>query len=254
MRISVITGVILCFLLVSSHAFAEGNLSDNIRIESNVLGYALQYRVYIPQGVDETQNLPTIYVTDGHGYIKEGRMAEVMDRLIAEGEMKPVIAIFVDSRNPDNLSENRRNYQLLCNEDYAKFFISELVTTIEAAYPVSRNRNDRVIQGVSFGGFNAACFGLMAYNYFGGISMHSPANSKFLRLLRDEYKNIDRLPLKIFLSFGNDQDNRQAGRQFKNVLVDKQYDLNYIEVREGHNWKNWRPLMDDALLTFFATR
>ena len=130
----------------AANSFANGNLSDNIRINSEVLGYTLQYRVYTPEKMNKLSDLPSIYVTDGNGYITEGRMVEVMDKLISDGKMKPVIAIFVDSRNPDNLDENRRNYQLLCNEHYAQFFVSELIKEIESNYPVSKNRNNRIIR------------------------------------------------------------------------------------------------------------
>ena len=231
---------------------AAGKLSENIRIDSDALGYGLQYRVYTPEGMTSADELPTIYVTDGQWYISQGEMTTLMDRLIAEGTMSPVIAIFVDNRNPDNLKENRRNQQFFCNPKYVNFYTNELIGAIENDYPVSKNRKDRVIQGVSFGGYNAACFGLMAHDKFAGISMHSPANSQFLKQLQDQYRGIDKLDLKMFLSFGNETDNLREGRRFKETLSQLNYDVNYREVRFGHNWKNWKPLLDDALLTFFA--
>lgn len=243
--------VFLFFMSICS-SFASGNLSKNILIKSDILGYSLQYRVYTPQGMSQDDKLPTIYVTDGQSYIDQGHMVTVLDELITSRKMVPIIAVFVDNRNPEDLRENRRNYQLLCNENYVKFYLFELIKTIEKNYPVSTDRIDRVIQGVSFGGFNAACFGLMAYDKFGGISMHSPANSKFLKLLQNEYEMSDTLPLKIFLSIGNKNDNSIQGVRFMKVLLKKNYDLTYRKNNEGHNWKNWKPLIDDALLTFFA--
>ncbi|MCC3859956.1 alpha/beta hydrolase [Pseudemcibacter aquimaris] len=244
----------LIYFLFQTYAFAAGHLSDNFRISSDVLGYDIQYRVYTPENIENLNDIPSIYVTDGHDYIKHGRMVKVLDRLIAAGKMKPVVAVFVDARDPDNLKINRRKDELWCNENYARFYVTELVKQIEQNYPVSQSRDDRVIQGVSFGGFNAACFGLMAYGTFSGISMHSPANSYFLKLLTEEYKKADHLPLKMFMSVGNENDNRRAVRRFKRQLDEKGYDLNYIQVNKDHVWENWRPLMDDALLTFFATR
>lgn len=241
------------YLFSLEHSLAAGVLSDNIRIDSRVLGYTLQYRVYTPEGVSPNDKLPTIYVADGQGYIRQGKMNVLMDQLIAEGKMKPVIAVFVDSRNPDNLRENRRERQFFCNQRYVNFYLEELISEIEANYPVSSDRNDRVIQGVSFGGYNAACFGLMAHEQFAGISMHSPANSRFLRQLQMSYRASEKLPLKMFLSFGNTQDNLAEGRRFYAALSALNYDVNYHEVNFGHNWRNWRPLLDDALLTFFAT-
>jgi enterochelin esterase-like enzyme len=231
-----------------------GHLSENIRITSDVLGYALQYRVYTPAGIKSTDKLPTIYLTDGQWYIGSGKMVNVLDREILKGHIKPVIAIFVDNRAPDNLNNNRRNSQFFCNKDYVNFYKNELLPVVESNYPVSDKREDRVIQGLSFGGYNAACFGLMAYEKFGGISMQSPANSKMIKQIAARYKASEKLPLKIFLSFGNNNnnDNQLAGRKFKQVLIDKGYDIEYKEVNFGHEWKNWGPLLDDSLQTFFA--
>lgn len=240
------------FAIGSERACASGVLSDNIRIDSDVLGYSLQYRVYTPEDIVEGRKFPVIYVTDGQWYISQGKMVELMDRLIAEGKMNPAMAVFVDNRNPDNLKENRRNSQFFCNQGYVDFYKDELLPVVEAEFPASAERNDRVIQGVSFGGYNAACFGLMANDYFAGISMHSPANSRFLKQLQAQYKAENKLPLKMFLSFGDVTDNLAEGRRFHNVLKELDYDVNYREVDFGHNWRNWRPLLDDALLTFFA--
>ena len=44
-----------------------------------------------------------------------------------------------------------------------------------------------------------------------------------------------------------------AVKRLRRTLQDKGYDLTYVKVREGHDWKNWKPLLDDVLLTFFAT-
>jgi enterochelin esterase-like enzyme len=57
--------VTLLCLVYTVTGQAKGTLSDNIRIQSKVLDYALQYRVYTPQGMKKTDKLPTIYLTDG---------------------------------------------------------------------------------------------------------------------------------------------------------------------------------------------
>jgi len=246
-KLITIIGLILAFSVQ-----AKGTLTDNIRIESKMLGYALQYRVYTPEGIKSTDELPTIYIADGQWYLDSGDMANVLDTEISTGKIKPIIAIFIDNRNPDDLSENRRNQQFFCNQKYAAFYQNELLPNIDHNYPTSSHRKDRVIQGLSFGGYNAACFGLLASKDFSGLSMHSPANSEMLKELQKVYRKTEKLPLKIFLSFGNKSDNQYEGRRFRNVLKEKGYDLKYIEVRFGHNWRNWAPLLDDSLQWFFA--
>ena len=122
--------------MLSPFAHAQGTLSENIRIKSNVLGYDLQYRVYLPDQtkINANYKLPTLYITDGESYAKKGRMVSALDTAIAEGTIKPVVAIFVDARDPDNLNINRRNEQFFCEKNYIDFFTTELVPLVDKTY------------------------------------------------------------------------------------------------------------------------
>ena len=244
------------FILASilpSFAHASGMISENIRIKSGVLGYDLQYRVYVPDNITEGDKLPTLYITDGDSYAQKGRMIRALNDGISKGKIKPVIAIFVDARDPDNLKNNRRNEQFFCNKDYVDFFTSELIPKIDQTYPTNPNREDRVILGVSFGGFNAGCFGLMATPYFGGIAMNSPANRELVKHLSKQYKKFGKKNIKIYMSVGSENDNRGAVRSLRTTFINKGYDLTYSQTYHGHNWNNWKPKLPKVLSTFFAS-
>lgn len=238
-------------LLICGGAFAKGTLTDDIRISSEVLGYDLQYRVYLPQGYESSQPLPVLYITDGQTYLSRGRMPVVLNGLIGKGDIDPLVAVFLDPRDPDQLRTNRRNSQFLCNPNYLRFFTDELIPTIEDHYAVSEHRSARTIMGLSFGATNAACFGIRGSDTFSGLAMQSPANHPVPELV-PAYEQSPLLPLKIFLSTGKPDDNTAANRRFHRVLKNKGYDMHYVEVREGHNWDNWRPLQDDVLRYFYS--
>lgn len=249
------TGILtasLLYLFVAIVFADEGVLSDNQRIFSTHLGYELQYRVYRPAETSDEDELPTLYVTDGQGYLGHSNFKAVLDSMIGGGVIEPILVVFLDSRNPDNLEENRRNSQFMCNKKFAAFFASELIPTISGEQPASLSRENRVILGVSFGGLNSACFGLMLSQLFSGIAMQSPASGQHLEVVRDLYEKSEPLPLKMFLSVGSRNDNTGAVKQFKKTLESKGYDLTYIKVTGEHNWQNWAPLLDDVLVTFFA--
>ena len=229
----------------------EAHLSPKMRITSNFLGYDLQYRVFVPDNYKPDMKLSTIYLTDGQLYLENGNMEKILTELISSNRIEPVIAVFVDSRNPDNISENRRNKQFQCNHKYALFFKNELVPTIEKNYNVKYNRNHRVIAGVSFGGLNAACFGLLIPNVFSGYGLQSPASAKHLKLIRKLYRKRKGLPIKVFLSGGKKKDNIKEIRRLHRLFLQKGYVVSYIEVAFSHNWENWGPLIDDLLFFFF---
>ena len=247
----VLTGSLM--LSVAVLAGESGVLGDNERIFSSHLGYELQYRVYRPAGILPGDRLPTLYVTDGQMYLAEGGFKAVLDEAIGNGLIDPVVVVFVDSRNPDDLEENRRNSEFMCNVKYANFFGGELIPAISSKQPVRNSRDDRVILGVSFGGLNGACFGLMLSELFAGIAMQSPASGEHLEVVRELYEERELLPLKMFVSAGSRNDNYGAAKRFTETLEQKGYDVTFMKVRGEHNWKNWTPLLDDVLLTFFAS-
>jgi len=240
-------------LLFTPAAFAtEGTLSENQRIFSSHLGYELQYRIYKPALTSIDDKLPSLYVTDGQNYLAQGDFKTVLDKAISSGLIDPVLVVFLDSRNPDDLNENRRNSQFMCSTSFAAFFAAELIPTISMNQPVSRLRDDRVTLGLSFGGLNSACFGLMLSKLFSGIAMQSPASGDHVAVVQELYEQKETLPIKMFLSVGTRNDNTSAVKSFKRTLEDKGYDLTFMKVHGTHDWENWGPLLDDVLLTFFA--
>lgn len=231
---------------------AASSLTDNIRIESEQLGYQLQYRVYLPDNAESLTDLPVVFVTDGQWYLRQGEMKKVLDEEIESGRIKPVAAVFVDSSNPDNPRDNRRNSEFMCNKHYALFFANELIPAVVGSFPISHLPSERVIMGVSFGGLNAGCFGMMLPQIFPNIAMQSPASDKHVKVLTKQYREKDPLPLKIFFSNGTRRDNIKSSRAFHELLLEKGYDVTYIEVAQSHDWNNWGPLLDDLLQTFFS--
>ncbi len=251
--LSQLTGILTGSLLFAMTAAAsEGVLGENQRIYSSHLGYELQYRVYRPANVAAGSQLPTLYVTDGQMYLAEGNFKAILDEQIGSGKIEPLVVVFVDSRNPDNRAENRRTSEFMCNSKYAGFFANELIPAISGEQPVSTTRDKRVILGFSFGGLNAACFGLALSELFSGIAMQSPASGEHLDVVRGLYEEREALPLKMFISVGSTNDNTGAVKKFDKALEKKGYDVTFIKVRGTHDWKNWTPLIDDVLRTFFA--
>ncbi len=248
--------LILVLTLLPTVASADpvfsGTLSENLLIESEALGYKLQYRVYLPDGYESMTDLPVLYITDGQWYISDGGVPRVLDELISSGKIEPVIAVFVDNRNPDNLKLNRRSRQFFCNQGYADFFSSELVPAIDKQYPTKKDRTGRVILGMSFGGLNSACFGLQATGTFEGIAMQSPAMHPVSDLF-SRYEKSEDLKLNVFLSTGSKNDNEERTRRFRSILKAKDFPMHYVEVPFGHEWANWGPLIDDVLLYFFES-
>ncbi len=230
----------------------KGSLSEALAIRSNEtnLDYLINYRVYTPANYQNLNDLPVIYVTDGHEYANQlnGSLITVLDNLISANRTQPVIAVFIDPRNPENPSENRRLNEYAANDRFVDFLAHELVPEIDKNYKTSKLATARAILGASYGGWISTYVGVRKPDVFGLVAAQSPAfNQDLIR----EYGKQKMLPLRIFMSCGTLFDGSENTRLMRDVLIYKGYPLEYIEVNESHSWGAWRAQIDKMLLFFF---
>jgi enterochelin esterase family protein len=242
------------------HALARadvktGTVKKDILIQSKSLGYQVMYSVYLPHGFSPDKKYPVVYVTDGYEYMHEqmGNMITVLNNLIDEKKIQPVIAVFVDHREPVNRSNNRRMTELAMNERYLKFFTTELIPAVESAYPVSGKADERAILGTSMGGLTASYFAFSRPDIFGLAAIQSPA-FWFKPEIYTLCDNPDHPPVKIFMSTGTIADTREGAEKMKSILNKNTCTFAYKEVHQGHSWGQWRDLLDSVLIYFFALK
>ena len=234
---------------------AKGILSDNIIINSTNLGYTSQYRVYTPVGYSNLSSLPTIYVTDGQNYLDDniGKMVIVLDNLIADELIEPVIAIFLDPRDPNDLSNDRRGIEYRNNTNFVNYVTKELIPEIEATYKSNSSANARAIMGASYGGYNAEYFSVKASDYFHNIGMNSPylhPNEDYPIDSELLAANLDNL--KLFLSYGVfDVEAERYFNRLKDIYDQKGKVFKYTIIGDGHTWQNFNRVIGDALKYFF---
>lgn len=232
-----------------------GRLEKDILFNSQNLGYQVTYNVYLPVGYNPKQKYPIIYVTDGYEYLHErmGNMQTTLDNLIDQKKIEPVVAIFIDHREPVNRSNNRRMLELAMNSKYLKFFEEEFIPNIETKYSVSNDPKQRAILGTSMGGLTAAYFAFTKPGVFGMTGIQSPAF-----LFKPEiYKvcdNPENPPVKVFLTTGVINDALDGARKMKAILDKNTCSYQYSETNQGHSWGNWRDTIDDILEYFFPPK
>jgi enterochelin esterase-like enzyme len=260
---------------------SHGSLTDNLTINSKALGYEINYRVYLPAGFENMGKLPAIYVLDGNDFSDDrmGALPNILDNLIADKRINPVMAVFIDAREPGNLQKNRREDEFLVHPvEHASFIADELVPAIDHAYPTDARPEARVIMGVSYGGLSAYYIAAAYSSVFHSLAAFSPSlwvlaspqyvtdpeqregsqkmlsavDSQALACGGDSGYACPRLPIKIFISSGlPDWDVGNFG--FLVADMEKQnYPVKFINVQEGHTWDNWRGLSDEMLSYFFG--
>jgi enterochelin esterase family protein len=230
----------------------RGELSGDVKILSERLGYDVNYRVYTPAGFQSNQKerLPVVYVLDGQEYAAEhlGSMTIVLDNLLASGSLRPLMAVFIDPRHPAD-GTNRRMAEYGENEKFTSFVADELVPKIDAAYPTIATAEGRTILGTSLGGLASASIGATRPEVFGNVAIQSPASFERFAphtLVRYASDKFARKP-KVVVTAGTIGDG-DAGPKLAATLAERGFDCTFIEVNQGHSWGAWRGLLDDILI------
>jgi enterochelin esterase family protein len=252
-----------------------GSLHEPEPFPSEVMGYDIVYRVYTPAGYDEMSDLPVLYVTDGSDFWRPemGAMPIVLDRLIAQARIMPVMAVFVDAWDPTH-TENRREVEFLERPlDYASFLADELVPLIDGTYRTDPSRERRVIVGTSYGGLGATYTGIVEGGTFGNAAMFSPAFwAMFPEAHTDPVRKATAAemsamvteattcgpgtdvacpPMRIFMTSGIPEWDVGDLQPTATELTRQGFDHRFIQVEEGHNWAQWSSLTDEMLEFFF---
>jgi len=203
--------------------------------------------VYLPEGYDSLFSVeyPSAYFNDGGDYIAIGSSLNVIDNLIDGCKIEKVIAVFVTPTNRIEEYAGARRYE------FAEFFVTELVTYIDSNYKTSQSAKRRLILGGSIGG-NIS--GLICYQYpevFGNCGLHSAAfwpndNEVYNMIVSGKKKEIN-----YSATWGTYEELGDNMRNFREHINAKGYNINWIELPEGHSWGQWRATTDFILESFF---
>jgi enterochelin esterase-like enzyme len=234
----------------------QGHLKKDILFSSREMGYQITYSIYFPFNYSSSnKDYPVLYVTDGYEYLHDqmGNMKNILDNLIADKKIEPLLVVFVDNREPAYRLNNRRMDELAMNEKYLRFFIQELIPSVEAPLNLTITPDSRGIMGCSMGGLSAAYFAFSRPDVFGLCGIQSPAF-----WLRPEIytvcDNPDSPPVKVFLTTGTINDAEEGTKKMKSILEKNTCTFQYKEIPQGHSWGNWKDLIDDVLIYFFAPK
>lgn len=118
-------------------------------LESTALGDARKVTVYLPPGFNPQQRYPVLYATDAQIVIGRMRLPAILDNLIAEKKISPVVAVCIDSNYEQRQAEYLPDGERW--DEYQRFFLDELMPQVERQYPAATRRDERLLLGLSNG-------------------------------------------------------------------------------------------------------
>jgi enterochelin esterase family protein len=235
--------------ILHEHNFHSENLEKCRRV-----------RIYTPYEYDK-DNEPYGYLVlnDGDEYINKLSATTVLDNLIADKKIPPIVTIFIDS------TETRMK-ELRCSDTFGDVIVKELIPWIRDRYNISNKADEAVIGGLSLGGLTASYLGLKYYSTFGNVLSQSGSywykpesyeGAESDCWLSTQFEAIDKLPFKFYLNVGIlETKDRMIDTNIKlrDVLIEKGYTVDFEYFNSGHDYLCWGETLANGLISLIGIK
>jgi enterochelin esterase family protein len=209
--------------------------------ESRSLGGKRRVWFYLPPGYAAAKDelFPVVYVLDGANYVEKMDVPRVLDYLIANKTIAPVIAVF--SEPADRQEEYSRNPK------WRSFIANELVSAVDKRFRTFPTPDHRVILGSSLAAYGAVDLAVAAPSVFGLCAAIAPPDQTATVISNQPAAQTAVVSIKFFV-LGGVYDSLIGGARLLRTTLDAyQAPVSYLEVSEGHNTNTFRGHLDDAL-------
>ena len=238
--------------------------------KSKSLGTDRKMMVYTPPEYEKsTVRYPVLYLLHGAGsdetsWTQRGQAQVILDNLIAEGKLKPLVVVmpfgFAAARAPGaargDAAENKMQ-----REGFAKDFLDDVIPMVESTFRVYADRDHRAIAGLSLGGAQALALGLSHTELFSRVAAFSPAMGAgnnpvtggvdFEMVLADSAKINSQLRF-LWVSCGTEDTLFESVRQFSNQLSQHKVEHIWRVTGGAHTYPVWQRNLNDVAPMLFA--
>jgi len=224
---------------------APGSLVDTL-LNSKFLAEKRKVKIYLPAGYkDSGIRYPLFIFHDGFDFLKFVPTTTILDNMIAEKLIPPVIAVFDQPVMRDEEYSGERQ------DKYTDYVIKELIPWLDKTYRTLPFPDKRALVGISNGGNIALWIGGTQPDVMGNVVAMS---SNVEQNVAKAYQSRDARGAKIYLNFGKYDISMLIPRvqKLKTILENKQYIFIYREYPEGHNWTFWEKYLPEALQYIFS--
>ncbi len=231
---------------------------------SAIVGIPSDFYVYTPPNYDPKMKYPVLYLLHGYSddasvWTVHGKANVILDNLIAQGKAKPMIVVMpLGYGTMDVITRGWTVWQdratILRNfNQFTEALLTEVKPQVEQLYPISHDRDEHAIAGLSMGGGESLLTGLNhleEFSYVGAFSsavqdmdyapvfpaMNASANAK-LHLL--------------WIACGRQDQLFAPNQKFIAWLQQQGVNVTPIATEGRHEWPVWREnLVNFAPLLF----
>lgn len=203
--------------------------------------------IYLPPGYDGSRRYPTLYTTDGAAWLDLIGLPTILDNLIADRAIEPLIAVMVDA------AEDRRTWHYY-SVDYIEHF-ARLVAHVDANYATRSDPAERIHAGTSSGGRMALFTGLQRPDLFGRLALLSPELSGPLHVWRPWLGGSEQpdARLSVWLGAGTYEGSiHRDAELLAGLLRHHGVAVETLFTHQGHSFGTWREAAIAMLRYFLA--
>lgn len=226
--------------------------------------------IYTPAGYeDEERRYPVLYLLHGMGgdedaWAATGRVAEIMDNLIAAGKAEPMIIVMTNGCTkhvaaPGYSHEGMwRPYMSGSMDGTFEAMFPSIVAWVDSHYHTQTSKASRAIAGLSMGGFHAMQISKEYPTIFDYVGLYSAAIFRGKEGI-DTYANLEEKLARQFeegmklywIAIGSDDFLYEENVRYRELLDSKSYPYTYRESDGGHIWRNWRIYLSEFTQLLF---
>jgi enterochelin esterase family protein len=232
------------------------------QLRSKTLGN--ERRVWLYSPVKYTAGLgkpyPLLVLFDGWAYARLIPTFTILDNLIAERAIPPLVVALIDS-----LDMETRMKELVFHQPFNHFLVSEFLPWVLNQFAISTDPAERILGGSSAGGLAAAFAASEHPDVFGNVLSQSgaftlsPEGETESHWLAHRFSEQEKLPLKFHLDVGTLEENSfrdlkgrpsalVGNRRMRDALQEKGYKVHYTEFSGGHDYISWQGTLAEGLI------
>ena len=215
--------------------------------------------VYAPASFDPNKKYPVLYLQHGYGeneigWVYQGHLARIADRLIADGQMEEMLIVMGNGM----AQRDGRDALVHAAELFPRIILEDLIPFIEGRYPVLTDKWHRAMAGLSMGSFQTSLVTLTHPELFGWAGLFSgflrspwPGVSQAHLALLDDGERFNESFRVFYRAMGTEDQFFDRFLEEDELLKSKPVRILRRTFPGTHDWTVWRRCIHDFLPMLF---
>ncbi len=229
--------------------------------------------IYTPAGWDmkSDERIPVLYLQHGHGenevgWVSTGKVPEILDNLIAEGESEKFAVVM----NCGMVQVHENGKRVVNFRRFEDYLLKDVIPFIEERYPFGGSREKRAMAGLSMGSLQTSMIGFRHPEMFSSLGIFSgflhdwitgseidmvergSGDDEHLEFLTELENKADKAPFDVFFRAIGDTDPFLEYFLEDDKTVEKSGICQVRKLYKGtHDWNVWRMCLRDLAKLLF---